>query len=274
MAKVLRSSLFLSSILLNSEAWGYLSQKNIRKLEQMDENLLSRVLDCASKTSNTIKYLELGVYPIRFEIMKRSVVFLQYILKQEKSSMIYQVLKATLDNPTKNDFGETCKQYLSVLDIKLSLIEMEKMTVLRFKNLVKDKTEKAAFKYLLSEKEKQTKISNIKYEKLEIQRYLSGEGCNVKLAKLIFKAKSQTLDIKTHRKWKYSDNLCSGCKLKEETGQEILVCKNFKEKNNDSTRDANYSDFYSIDVSDIVKTGKILQNNLRRRQEILESGVT
>ena len=152
MAKVLRSSLFLSSILLNSEAWGYLSQKNIRKLEQMDENLLSRVLDCASKTSNTIKYLELGVYPIRFEIMKRSVVFLQYILKQEKSSMIYQVLKVTLDNPTKNDFGETCKQYLSVLDIKLSFVEMEKMTVLRFKKLVKDKTEKAAFKYLLSEK--------------------------------------------------------------------------------------------------------------------------
>ena len=68
--------------------------------------------------------------------------------------------------------------------------------------------------------------------------------------------------------------MCSGCKLKEETGQEILVCKKFKEKNNDRTRDADYSDFYSIDVSDIVKTGKILQNNLRRRQEILESGVT
>ena len=91
---------------------------------------------------------------------------------------------------------------------------------------------------------------------------------------MIFKARSQTLDIKTHRKWKYSDNLCSGCKIKEETGQEVLVCKNLKEKNNDSARDANYSDFYSIDVSDIVKNGKILQNNLRRRQEILESGVT
>ena len=84
--------------------------------------------------------------------MKRTVVFLQYILKQEKSSMIYQVLKATLDNPTKNDFGKICKDYLNVLDIKLSFEEIEKLTEWSFKKLVKEKTEKAAFKYLLSTK--------------------------------------------------------------------------------------------------------------------------
>ena len=236
----------------------------------MDENLLSRVLDCAANTSNTIKYLELGVYPIRFEIMKRTVVFLQYILKQEKSSMIYQVLKATLDNPTKNDFGKICKDYLNVLDIKLSFEEIEKLTEWSFKKLAKEKTEKAALKYLLSEKEKQSKISNIAYEKLKIQEYLSG-GCNVKLAKLIFKARSQTLDIKTHKKWKYADNLCSGCKVKEETGQEILECKKLNDNCNGSVK---YSDFYSENISDIIMTGKILQKNLKRRQEILETGVT
>ena len=80
-AIVLRSSLFLNSILLNSEAWGYLTNKNIRSLEQMDEALVSRILDCERNTSNTFKYLELGIYPIMLEIMKRSIVFLQYILK-------------------------------------------------------------------------------------------------------------------------------------------------------------------------------------------------
>ena len=35
-ALVLRSSLFLSSLLLNSEAWVNLSEKNIRGLEQTD----------------------------------------------------------------------------------------------------------------------------------------------------------------------------------------------------------------------------------------------
>ena len=83
-ALVIRSSLFLSSILLNSEAWVNYSEKNIRSLEQTDEILLSRILDCDSNTSNTVKYLELGVSPLRFEIMTRKFLFMQYILKQEK----------------------------------------------------------------------------------------------------------------------------------------------------------------------------------------------
>ena len=74
-AMVLRSSLLLNSILLNSEAWVNLTNKNIRTLEQIDESFISKILECESNTSNTIKYLELGIYPIRFEIMKRKIIF-------------------------------------------------------------------------------------------------------------------------------------------------------------------------------------------------------
>ena len=63
------SSLFLSSTLLNCEAWVNLSEQNIRSLEQTDEMLLSKILNCDSNSSNVHKYLELGIYPIRFEIM-------------------------------------------------------------------------------------------------------------------------------------------------------------------------------------------------------------
>lgn len=87
-ALVLRSSLLLSSILLNSEAWVNLTHGNIRSLEQIDEKLLSRILESEANTSNAMKYMELGLYPIRFELMKRKTIFLQYILKQEKSSMV------------------------------------------------------------------------------------------------------------------------------------------------------------------------------------------
>ena len=65
-APILRSSLLLSSILLNSEAWVNVTDKNIRDLEKIDENLLSKIMNCDRNTSNALKYLELGVYPIRF----------------------------------------------------------------------------------------------------------------------------------------------------------------------------------------------------------------
>ena len=144
-ALVLRSSMFLSSVLLNSESWVNPTDKDVRSLEQSDEILLSRILDCASNTSNVAKYLELGVLPVKFEIIKRQIIYLQYILQQEKTSMVYKVFKATQDNPVNNDFV-----YLEILDIK-------------------EKTRLAAFKCLMEKKNppnKQTKIANLKYEKL------------------------------------------------------------------------------------------------------------
>ena len=109
----------LSSLLLNSEAWVNLTEQDIRKLKQTDEILLSKILDCEANTNNTFKYLELGVAPLRFEVMKRNVLFLQYILQQKKDSMIYKVFEAPLKNPIKNDFVQTCEKYLKKFEDKL-----------------------------------------------------------------------------------------------------------------------------------------------------------
>ena len=51
-ATVLRESLFLSSMLLNSEAWVNYTDKDVRILEQSDEILLGKILDCDANTSN------------------------------------------------------------------------------------------------------------------------------------------------------------------------------------------------------------------------------
>ena len=101
-------------------AWVNLTDRDIRELEKTDEILLSKILECEANTSNTFKYLELGIVPIRFEIMKRKIIFLQYILKQDKESMMFKVFKATCENPIKNDFVEKCKKYLQQLNIKMS----------------------------------------------------------------------------------------------------------------------------------------------------------
>ena len=65
-------------------AWVNYTEKDVRILEQCDEILLTTILDCESDTSNALKYLELGFVPVRFEIMKRTLGFLQFILKEKK----------------------------------------------------------------------------------------------------------------------------------------------------------------------------------------------
>ena len=90
--------------------------------------------------------------------MKRKIVYLQYILQQDKESMMHKVFKAILENPLKNDFVRTCQKYLEKLDIKSSFEEIEKMSKLSFKKLVKENTKKAAFKYLIEEKTNNQKL--------------------------------------------------------------------------------------------------------------------
>jgi hypothetical protein len=44
------------------------------------------------------------------------------------------------------------------------------------------------------------KISNMKYDRLEMQEYLLEGNRNTKLSKLIFKARGKNLEIKSHKK--------------------------------------------------------------------------
>ena len=125
--------------------------------------------------------------------------------------MVFKVLEATSENPIKNDFVQVCQRYLKTLNIELSFNEIEKISNLRFKNLVKEKVKSAAFEYLITQQKKQTKILHIQYKSLTIQEYLLGGNKNTSVATFIFKARSQTLDIKMQKKWKYEDKLCIGC---------------------------------------------------------------
>ena len=190
-------------------------------------------MGCDENTNNVFKYLEFGVKPVRFEVMKRKLIFLQYILQQNEKSMIYQVFDATLKNPIKNDFVSTCKKYLECLEINITFESIKSLSKGKFKRIVKEKIEIVAFNYLIELKNKTgrdgrvSKIARIKYDRLEIQQYLS-ENKTTKISKLIVKARACTLDIKTQKSWKYEDKICVSCNTKEETGNEIFTCEKDK----------------------------------------------
>lgn len=274
-ALVLRSSLLLSSLLLNSEAWVNLSEQNIRGLEQTDEILLSRILDSEANTSNIFKYLELGVCPVRFEIMKRKILFLQYILKQEESSMIHKVFKATCEHPIKNDFVQTCQKYLETLEINMTFEEIKQMSEFKFKKMVKQKTMIAAFKYLIEQKNKpgkHTKIKNIEYKQLGIQEYLLEGNFNTELSKVIFKMRGKTLEIKDHKKWKYDDNLCVGCSTNIETENELLSCPGYCEKDEKIDENLSYNVVFGDSVTEMVRVAKEIRKRLKVREKLMEAG--
>ena len=172
---------------------------------------------------------------------------------------MFQVLKATQENPTKNDFVMTCNKYLKTLEISVSFDEISKLSDSGFKRLLKEKVKNAAFTYLIKEKGKQSKILEIKYEKLEIQEYLLRGDRDINVSKCIFEARGNTLDIKSHKKWKYENKLCSGCNENDETGEEIFQCTFFGE----NLEKIGYSWFYRGSVNDQIVAAKSMIKKLR-----------
>ena len=127
------------------------------------------------------------------------------------------MLQATREPPIKNDFVKTCESYLKQLNMNMTFEELSKMSKWSVKELVKSKTHEAAFSYLLTEKNKQTKISHIQYSALRMQEYLLEGNTNTEMSKLIYKARGMCLDLKTHKKWKYKNDICVRCEQHSET---------------------------------------------------------
>ena len=132
-----------------------------------------------------MKYLELGAIPIRFLIMKRKILFLQYILKQDKKSMMYNILKAIQDKPMKNDFVSTCKKYMETLKMNSTFKEIEKMSKFQLRRILMEKIKNEALAYLRNQQLKQEKIRSIVFNELKMQNYLSDGDRNIDVSKII-----------------------------------------------------------------------------------------
>ena len=144
-ANLLRHSLFLSSILLNSEVWYGLTLTDIEQLEVVDQFLLRRILEAPSSTPKVSLYLEMGCLPIRFIIKSRRIMFLHYILNQKQDSLIFKFFKAQLENPVKGDWSEQVKSDISEIGLKLTMEEISILSKESFRTKLKKGINAAAF---------------------------------------------------------------------------------------------------------------------------------
>ena len=90
-ALVLREAKFVNSIMTNCEVWHNMFQYHVDALEKLDLDLLRRILKGHSKTAKEAFFLELGIYPLRFVLAKRRLMYLWHILHRDNSELIRKV---------------------------------------------------------------------------------------------------------------------------------------------------------------------------------------
>ena len=174
-AMILRGSLLLNSILTNSEAWYHLKEEELRILEKCDENLLRKIFEAPCTTPIPMLYLESGCKPVRFTILARRLMFLDYILHEDEESLIMRFFKAQEESPCKDDWYLTVTEDLEYLEIYLTFEHIKSASRQSFKNIVDEAISIKAHEYLVNKQTKMNKILHISYSELKIQNYMKSK---------------------------------------------------------------------------------------------------
>ena len=109
--------------------------------------------------------------------------------------MLRKVFNALKDDSRKGDFVNLSNQDRKELNINYTDIEIENTSKSQWKKIIKSKTQIAALKYLSEENSQREKTKDIVFETLKMSPYLVSNK-RTELSKIIFKIRSQTLDIK------------------------------------------------------------------------------
>ena len=105
-----------------------------------------------------------------------------------------------------------------------------------------------------------------------MEKYLTpNKIISVNEAKIIFKIRSQTINIKTNMKNKYKDTTCIVCGKYEETQRHILLCEMLKENNSKET--LKYEHIYTNDLYNMKQIAKLFEERLNNRKSYLPEDI-
>ena len=148
-----------------------------------------------------MKHLELGVVLVRFQIMKRKLGFVQYILKQIKDSMIFKFHQTQLEKKGPKDWITQVLKDMEDLRINLSLDDIKELKKSDLKNIVNKAVMDKAYEELTTLKECHFKVMKVKHFKLEMQKYLKSNPIKISQeeAQMIFKLRNRVTDVKINQ---------------------------------------------------------------------------
>ena len=162
-----------------------------------------------------------------------------------------------------------------MVGLNLSDLEISQMNRRKFKNLVKEKTKQAAFKYLLSVKGKHSKMKGLSYTKFEKQEYLNSPLFNSESLKLLLALRTRTVnEIKNDFRGQYSDIKCPLRCGEDDLITHILDCNVLKLHHTSSavtSEQIKYQDAFCSNIEKQQQVTELYQQLLEVRSRLLLS---
>ena len=252
------NSLLRSSILYAGETYYNLSEKDLRMVERIEEECLSKILNTGQNCPKAVLYLETGHQPARFQIFKMMLNFLKYILDQESSSLISKFFIAQKDSPTKGDWVTFVRKLLQDMEINYTFEDIRNMKKRTFRNIVNKQVNESSFRYLLSQIKSKGKEINYSKE-LKCQEYLKPNSILTLKEQLnIFSYRSRMNKLEYNYPGNKKTDICP-CGIMM-TNQHLYECKLL----NSVDKKVHFNKIFDGRLTEMQYIVKILEENMKK----------
>ena len=222
----LREAMLLNGMQFNSEIWYGLKEEEVQKLASVDEYLLRSILGVPSKTPKEALFLETGCIPVKYLLKMRRIMYLHHIVRRPETELIRKFYEAQKSKISKGDWVQMVQENMKQINLKMSDLEIAKMSKNKFKKIVKKHITTAAFSELIRVKETHSKMQDTKYNKLEVQDYLkSDSGLSDARKQLLVKLRTRMYGVKVNFKNHYENHQCRLCKAEMEDQPHLFMCQ-------------------------------------------------
>ena len=256
---LLRRAILVNSLLFTAETWSGVTERDLVRLEQVDQALLDKLVNGHSKSAREFAYLETGAIKLRHILTINRLMFHYNLLQTDKKETTRKIYEKQKEQTTKGDWFEYLLKDFKFIQEEMDEDKIRKMDKQTYKNHIKEKVKKAAFDHFLKEKEKHTKLNEVNYTELKIQKYLTSNKFSNEERNLLYSLRSRCHDSKNNFRKMNKHNLrcIFGCTSLEDQRHTFIICQKIRCQLN--LKDTRYENIFS----DIDKQKEAIEIFLR-----------
>ena len=253
---LLRQSILVNSLLYSAESWSGVTEKQLARLESVDNSLLSQLTGGHRKCALEFNHLETGTLKLRHILTYRRLMFHHEILTRDSQETLSKVYRKQKEEPTKGDWFTLLEKDFGFLGIAMNEEQIKRTPKEQYKKEIMKQIRSSAFTYFMNLKETHTKLDSVQYNKLEFQQYLGSKLLTNKEKTLLYLLRSRCYDAKSNFKKLFKNQLnCRfGCLAQEDQAHIFKNCHKINSIHKENTN-IEYSDIF-CDVTKQIRTIK------------------
>ena len=221
--------MFLNGILTNTEIWYGLSSSEISELDELDRSLLRQILNTKISTPVESLFLELGCLDVETVIKSRRINYLHYLVTRDNAEMLSKFFHTQWKYPCNSkEWTEQVRVDLDDFEIPVDLNFIKSKSEFSFKNMVKVKAKEYCFMKMMEKKIGHSKMDDVFYTSLKIQKYLKSNKFTPTQARLIYSFRTRMADFQENFQGSQGHTPCPLCLVHSDSQALAFQCPKLK----------------------------------------------